>query len=101
VFENALKSHTALEINSQPYGMDLNEEHTSIARQLGIQLVISTDSHSLNSFKYLDLGVSIARRAWCSAADILNTKTWEEIEEFKKNKRVKMSHQSASHMLKS
>jgi DNA polymerase (family 10) len=34
----------------------------------------------------MELGVAVARRAWCSATSILNTKHWKDIEDFRKQK---------------
>ena len=70
---------TALEINSQPQRMDLNDEMARLARENGVKLVITTDAHDLNQFNYMKLGIAIARRAWCTTADILNTKPWNEL----------------------
>lgn len=86
VVEVAKNTNTALEINSQPERMDLNDELTILARKAGAKLVISTDSHNFSNFNYMKLGVFIAKRAWCTKNDILNTKSWEEIELFKKRK---------------
>ncbi len=86
VIEVAKKMHTALEINAQPQRMDLNDELTMLARKNGVQLVISTDSHSFVNFDCMKLGVAIARRAWCTKEDILNSRSWKGVELFKKRK---------------
>lgn len=83
----AKQTNTALEINAQPERMDLNDEYSVLAREKGVKLVISTDSHTLQNFDYMTLGVSIARRAWCSSSNILNTMKWTEIEKWVKRKR--------------
>jgi DNA polymerase (family 10) len=86
IIETAKHSNTALEINSQPNRMDLNDELSALVREEEVKIVINTDSHSLDNFNFMKLGVIIARRAWCTPANILNTKSWGEIERFKKNK---------------
>lgn len=86
IIEVAKKTSTALEINAQPQRMDLNDEYSKIAQEHGVKLVISTDSHTLQDFDYMALGVSIARRAWCKKEQILNTMKWSEIEKWKKIK---------------
>ena len=86
IFEAAKKRYTCLEINSQPSRMDLNDNYAMLAREYGIKLIINTDSHSLNDYQYMSLGVDIARRAWCTSDDILNTKHWKEIEKYKEYK---------------
>lgn len=87
VFDAAKATGTALEINSQPQRMDLNDDMAMRARQLGIKLVITTDSHDLGQFNFMELGIAIARRAWCTKDDILNTKSWNEIKNFTNGKR--------------
>ena len=86
VMNVAKSTHTALEINAQPTRMDLNDEWTMMARKKGVELVISTDSHSLSNLNFMKLGVYIARRAWCTKNNILNTKSWKEIELFREQK---------------
>jgi DNA polymerase (family 10) len=86
VFEAGFVNQTAFEINAQPERMDLNEELIMKAVKKGVKLVISTDSHSLTNFSFMKLGVFIARRGWCRKKDILNTKSWKDIELFRKRK---------------
>jgi DNA polymerase (family X) len=92
VFEAAKATGTALEINSQPQRMDLNDTLAMSAREKGIRFVIVTDSHDSAQLNYMKLGIAIARRAWCTADTILNTKSWDEINKFtdrKKNLKIK------------
>jgi len=89
VLRAAKQTGTALEINAQPERMDLNDEMVHLAREVGVKLVISTDSHKPTDYYFMELGVFVARRAWCKPSDILNTLSWSEIEKFalKKKKR--------------
>jgi DNA polymerase (family 10) len=63
----------AVEINCQIERLDLNEHHARAARDRGIGIIISTDAHSRTAFSRLEWGVRIARRAWLTAGDVLNT----------------------------
>ena len=89
VFKEATRTGTAMEINAQPDRMDLNDVLTRQAREAGVTLTISTDSHAEENFSFMPLGVTVARRAWCKADDVLNTKPWKEVEAFVKAKRNK------------
>ena len=82
----AKRTGTALEINAQPTRMDLKDDFAMEARRKGVMLVIGTDSHTLQDFDFMKLGVSIARRAWCKPGNILNSLSWDEIETFKLQK---------------
>ena len=70
--------------------MDLNDEMAREARENGVKLVITTDSHDVGQFRFMKLGVFIARRAWCIKDDILNTQSWNDIKRFTENKRKLM-----------
>ncbi|HTL80622.1 MAG TPA: PHP domain-containing protein, partial [Bacteroidia bacterium] len=94
IISAAKKTGTALEINAQPQRMDLNDELAMEARKANVPLVISTDSHDKEQFDYMQLGVAIAQRAWCTAGDILNTKSWNEIARFR-NKKLSKTKQYA------
>jgi DNA polymerase (family 10) len=89
VFKAAKQTGTAVEINAQPERMDLNDELAFAAREAGVMLTISTDSHNSDNYQFMKAGVYIARRAWCTADDILNTRSWKEIETFINRKRKK------------
>lgn len=69
----AKETGTALEINSYPFRMDLNDTHARRAKEMGVPLVINTDMHVTSQFDTLPYGVSIARRGWLEKGDVLNT----------------------------
>jgi DNA polymerase (family 10) len=76
---NAAARHgVALEINSQAYRLDINDVHARLARQRGVQIVISSDSHSRDAFSVLRWGIMVARRAWLQPGDVLNTLPFDE-----------------------
>lgn len=68
----ARETGTALEINSYPMRLDLNDTWARRAKEAGVLLAINTDAHVLNQFDTLSFGVSIARRGWLEKGDILN-----------------------------
>lgn len=70
---------TALEINAQPDRQDLCPEHVRAAKKLGCKFIISTDAHSSQDMRYILQGVTIARRAGLTRADVLNTLSFEEL----------------------
>jgi DNA polymerase (family 10) len=73
VFAAAKQYGKALEINAQPSRLDLNDHHARRAKELGIKLAISTDTHVLDQLDNMSLGVATARRAWLEKSDIINT----------------------------
>ena len=87
IFQTALKKNVMLEINASPHRLDLKEIHAYRARELGIKLVINTDAHSVDHLKFMRFGVGVARRGWCEAKDLLNTRPLEEITAYLKRRR--------------
>ncbi|MEK7481609.1 MAG: DNA polymerase/3'-5' exonuclease PolX [Patescibacteria group bacterium] len=74
----AAKAHgTALEINVSWYRLDLNDLHCRMAKEAGVPLVISTDSHDVDNFDFT-FGIGTARRGWVEARDVLNTLPFEK-----------------------
>jgi DNA polymerase (family 10) len=79
VFQAAASTDTVLEINAMPSRLDLKDMHTYQARELGVKLIINTDAHSTGHLDFMRFGVGIARRGWCEAKDILNTRPLSEV----------------------
>jgi DNA polymerase (family X) len=73
-----------MEINAHFKRLDLDDIHAAAARDLGIPIVISTDSHSVNGFDVLQYGVDQARRAGLTKGDVANTKSWTQFQKLLK-----------------
>jgi DNA polymerase (family X) len=86
VVEKALETGTFLEINSQPDRLDLTDVHARAAREAGLKLAIDSDGHEIGALDYVELGVGQARRAWLTKDDVLNTRTWPQIQKLKKKR---------------
>jgi DNA polymerase (family X) len=86
VIEGALATGTFLEINSQPDRLDLSDVHARAAREAGLKLVIDSDGHRVAALDYVELGVGQARRAWLTKDDVVNTRTWKQVERIRKRR---------------
>ena len=84
VAEKALETGTLLEINSQPDRLDLSDVNARLAGEAGVKIVISSDAHQLKALDYVDFGVAQARRAWLTADQIANTRTWAQLRKLMK-----------------
>ncbi|PKB79589.1 MAG: hypothetical protein BZY88_12570 [SAR202 cluster bacterium Io17-Chloro-G9] len=82
VLHAARETGTALEINASPERLDLKDTHAYRARELGVPLVINTDSHDHSHLDKRRYGIAVARRAWCEPQHILNTFPRERFLEF-------------------
>jgi DNA polymerase (family 10) len=78
VIEAAAARGVLLEINCQIERLDLGDVHAKLARDRGARLVISSDAHSPARVGVLRWGVLVARRAWLEAAQVLNTRPFDE-----------------------
>jgi DNA polymerase (family 10) len=79
LFQAAARTGTMLEINAMPSRLDLKDIYAYRARELRVKLVVGTDAHSAEHLEFVRFGVGVARRGWCEAADIVNTKPLSEI----------------------
>jgi DNA polymerase (family 10) len=94
IFQAAARTGTALEVNSSPNRMDLKDIHAQRARDVGAPLIVSTDAHNTRNMDFMRLGVGIARRAWCSAEDVVNVRPWDRFRAFLDSKRGLVAKQS-------
>jgi DNA polymerase (family 10) len=72
----------ALEINSFPLRLDLNDIHIRRCKEEGVKMVINTDSHHKEQMRYMELGVAQARRGWAEKKDIINTQPLKDLLKF-------------------
>ena len=79
VLQAAAKHGTMIEINANPYRLDLDWVHCKRARQLGVQLVINPDAHSTDDYDFVRFGVDVARRGWLGKENVFNTKTLAQV----------------------
>ncbi len=73
ILKAAAKHRVAMELNSYPDRLDLNDQHLRMAKQRGVKIVINTDSHHTSHMQFIKYGVLQARRAWLTKEDVLNT----------------------------
>ena len=78
VYAACAATGTAVETNGLPDRIDLSAEHVRDAVRAGVVITCSTDAHSVRSLQYMRLSVATARRAWCTTADVLNTRPLDD-----------------------
>jgi DNA polymerase (family 10) len=66
------ESRAAIEINGDPYRLDMEPRWIREARKRGIKFVISVDAHSTGALNNVKYGVGIARRGWVKKGEVLN-----------------------------
>jgi DNA polymerase (family 10) len=73
VLAAAAKNKVAMELNSYPDRLDLNDIHLRQAKDKGVKIVINTDSHHTSHMEKIRYGILQARRAGLTKDDVLNT----------------------------
>lgn len=73
ILDEAARRGIALECNAFPDRLDLRDVHLRMAKERGVKVVISTDSHSTAHLPFMKYGVLMARRGWLEKNDVLNT----------------------------
>jgi DNA polymerase (family X) len=86
VIEAALETGCFLEINGQPDRLDLRDVHARAAREAGLKLCVNSDAHQIRAQNYVELGIGQARRGWLTKADVVNTRTWKQVEKLRRRR---------------
>ena len=84
VVAKALETGTFFEINAQPNRLDLRDTQARLAGEAGVKIAVNTDAHQLSALQHMEMGVAQARRAWLTKDQVLNTRTWPQIEKLLK-----------------
>lgn len=75
-----------LELNANPYRLDLCVEHLEMAAKAGVPVAINTDAHAIEQLRYMDIGTKYAQKAWLYKDMIVNTWSFEKFMDFLNNK---------------
>lgn len=78
ILRRAAELGVAVEHNANPARADLNDLNLRLAKQHGCKIVVNTDSHATEELDIMPYGITQLRRAWLTAADILNTQPTAE-----------------------
>jgi len=79
VLEVAAETGTWIELNCNPWRLDLDWRWWHKARDLGVLCCINPDAHKTEHLRFLDLGVTVARKGWLRAQDVVNTRTLSQL----------------------
>jgi len=86
IIEVARETRTALEINSFPSRLDLNDKNIRKAIEKRVKLIINTDAHHRDHLQFMRFGIGQARRGWATKEDIINTWPLEKLLKFFKER---------------
>lgn len=78
--EAAAETKTLIEINANPYRLDMDWRWWPLAKEKGVRCVINPDAHSTDRLQDLVFGVNVARKGWLTREDVVNTLPLGKIE---------------------
>lgn len=78
VLDTAKAHNKAIEINANPYRLDLTAESAALAQAWGVRLAINTDAHNMDDVGYMRYGMQVARRSGLRTSSVINALTLEE-----------------------
>jgi len=78
ILKRAGELGVAVEHNASPARSDLNDLNLRLAKQFGCKIVVDTDAHAVEELNQMRYGITQLRRAWLTAADVINTKPTAE-----------------------
>lgn len=87
VIEAAAETGTMIELNANPYRLDMDWRWWPLAIEKGVRCVINPDAHSIDQLAFLRIGVGMARKGWLQKQHVLNTLPLERVREVLKEKR--------------
>lgn len=80
IFRYCLKMNKFIEINCDPMRLDLPDMLVRDAVKMGVKMSFGTDAHHKDGMNNLIWGISVAKRGWVEAKDIINTLPLAEFE---------------------
>jgi DNA polymerase (family 10) len=79
ILDTARAHGVVMECNAAPERLDLKDTHLRMARDRGVNIVISTDAHTTRGLEAMRYGVQMARRGWLEKKNVINTLPLEKL----------------------
>lgn len=79
VLETAARHERIIELNANPFRLDLEWRYCKQAREMGILISINPDAHDVEGLEDVQYGVAAARRGWLSKEQVFNTRSLRDI----------------------
>lgn len=86
IMKTAEETGCVLELNAHPDRLDLDDTACRMARDNGVRVAISTDTHRIDDLAFMRFGIGQARRGWLAAKDVVNTSGLDELKELLQKK---------------
>jgi DNA polymerase (family 10) len=87
LFQAARDTGTILELNANPYRLDLKDTYLQQAKEeYGLKFTINTDAHAIGGLSQIQFGIATARRGWLEKEDVINTYSLSELKQVLRKK---------------
>lgn len=73
VIDAAAEYKTIIEINANPYRLDIDWRLLGYAKSKGVKIAINPDAHNLKGLQHVMYGIRMARKGWLTHNDVVNT----------------------------
>ncbi|KTD18311.1 DNA polymerase/3'-5' exonuclease PolX [Legionella jordanis] len=84
IFCAAKENGCFIELNAQPYRLDINDVYCKLAKIRGVKIAISSDAHSTHELNFMQMGIFQGRRGWLEAHDVINSYRWPDLQKLLK-----------------
>ena len=88
IIDACTENAVAIEVNANPYRLDLDWRNIFYAREKGCLLAINADAHSTSDISYTEYGIKIARKAGTKMEEVINYFDYKDFVKFL-NRKVK------------
>lgn len=93
LIEWAAEHGKILELNANPYRLDLSVEYLQLAMEKNVPIAINTDAHAIDQLRFMDIGTKYAQKAWLKKELIVNTWSLKQFETFIKKIKTNLEKQ--------
>jgi DNA polymerase (family 10) len=82
IIAKAAERRIVIELNANPYRLDLDWRWCRRAKELGVMLAVNPDAHSVAELDLARRSLPLARKGWLEAKDLLNTRSTAKIVQY-------------------
>ncbi len=82
IIDCAAETRTIIELNCNPWRLDMDWRWWKRARDKGVLCSINPDAHSTMGLHHLGIGARLARKGWLAKENVFNTRSAQEVAEF-------------------
>lgn len=91
VVDAAIANEVIVELNANPYRLDMDWRLWKSAAEKGLLTSINPDAHAPEHFAFVEAGINVARKGWLTAGNVINTLSLDAVKEILGRKRSCLS----------